>query len=124
MATSDHNQHEPGTGAAVASAAAAAITGATVAYAVRKYQHGEDSTARADVDEDQLAEEDEQGRTEEERTTVGRSGSGVWHAAFDALLPLADDAAEAAGRWAAKNAPPLIRDQLIPSFIAAFNKIE
>lgn len=44
----------------------------------------------------------------------------VWDAASDAVLPLADDAADAAGRWAAAKAPAVIRDRLIPRFIDSF----
>lgn len=40
--------------------------------------------------------------------------------ASDSLLPLAEAAAEEAGRWAAKNSPELVRDRLIPRFIDAF----
>lgn len=44
----------------------------------------------------------------------------VWDAASDAVLPLAEDAADAAGRWAAAKAPAVIRDRLIPRFIDSF----
>jgi hypothetical protein len=40
--------------------------------------------------------------------------------ASDSLLPLAEAAAEEAGRWAAKNSPALVRDRLLPRFIDAF----
>jgi hypothetical protein len=40
--------------------------------------------------------------------------------ASDSLLPLAEAAAEEAGRWTAKNSPALIRDRLLPRFIEAF----
>ena len=40
--------------------------------------------------------------------------------ASDSLLPLAEAAAEEAGRWTAKNSPALIRDRLLPRFIDAF----
>ena len=38
----------------------------------------------------------------------------------DSLLPLAEAAAEEAGRWLAKNSPALVRDRLLPRFIDAF----
>ena len=38
----------------------------------------------------------------------------------DSLLPLAEAAAEEAGRWVAKNSPALVRDRLLPRFIQAF----
>ena len=40
--------------------------------------------------------------------------------ASDSLLPLAEAAAEEAGRWVAKNSPALVRDRLLPRFIQAF----
>jgi hypothetical protein len=44
----------------------------------------------------------------------------VWESAADALVPLAEDAAESAGRWAAKSSPALVRDRLVPRFIESF----
>jgi hypothetical protein len=44
----------------------------------------------------------------------------VWESASDALVPLAEDAAESAGRWAAKGSPSLVRDRLVPRFIESF----
>ena len=38
----------------------------------------------------------------------------------ESLLPLAESAAEEAGRWVAKNSPALVRDRLLPRFIDAF----
>jgi hypothetical protein len=40
--------------------------------------------------------------------------------ASDSILPLAEAAAEEAGRWAAKNSPALVRERLLPRFIDAF----
>src|SRR5689334_20025357 len=40
--------------------------------------------------------------------------------ASDSILPLAEAAAEEAGRWVAKNSPALVRDRLLPRFIEAF----
>jgi hypothetical protein len=44
----------------------------------------------------------------------------VWESASGALLPLADEMAEAAGRWTAKHSPAVIRDRLLPRFIESF----
>jgi hypothetical protein len=60
----------------------------------------------------------------------GRSGaSGIlasaaatsWDAASDVLLPLADDAAEAAGKYVATHGPEIVRERIVPKFIEAFN---
>ena len=40
--------------------------------------------------------------------------------ASDSILPLAEAAAEDAGRWVAKNSPALVRERLLPRFIDAF----
>jgi len=32
-----------------------------------------------------------------------------------------EEAADSAGKWTAKNAPDIVRDQLVPRFIEAFN---
>jgi hypothetical protein len=52
-----------------------------------------------------------------------RSGSllvTVLESASDSLLPFAEDAAEAAGKWAARNSPTLVRERLLPRFIDSF----
>ena len=57
------------------------------------------------------------------RSGLASSGSLVMAAlesASDSLLPLAEAAAEEAGRWTAKNSPALLRDRLLPRFIDAF----
>src|SRR5262249_23909435 len=44
-----------------------------------------------------------------------------WEAAADALLPMADDAAQAAGKYVASHGPEVVRDRIVPKFIAGFN---
>jgi len=48
--------------------------------------------------------------------------SGGWDAARDALVPAAEDAAGALGEYAAKNAPQIVRERIVPRFIEAFNE--
>ena len=48
--------------------------------------------------------------------------SGGWEAARDALLPAAEDAAEAAGKFVAENAPDIVRERIVPRFIESFNE--
>jgi hypothetical protein len=38
----------------------------------------------------------------------------------DALLPIAEHAAAAAGKWVAEKAPDVVRDRLLPRFIESF----
>src|SRR3954453_191544 len=48
--------------------------------------------------------------------------SGGWEAARDQLLPLAEDAAGAAGQFLARNAPDVVRERIVPKFISSFNE--
>jgi hypothetical protein len=48
--------------------------------------------------------------------------SGALASASHALVPLAEGAAEAAGRYVAEHAPDAVRDKLVPRFIEAFEK--
>lgn len=93
-----------------AAAAAAATTAAT--YAVKKalsHDHNGSSNGNG-------------------AAKVKSAGSGLiasaaatsWDAASDVLLPMADDAAESAGKYVATHGPEILRDRLIPKFIEAF----
>lgn len=44
----------------------------------------------------------------------------VWGSGPEALLPLAEHAAVAAGRWVAENSPAVVRERLLPRFIESF----
>ena len=44
----------------------------------------------------------------------------VWESASRTLLPLAEEAADAAGKWVAENAPDVLRDRIVPRFVEAF----
>jgi hypothetical protein len=96
-----------------AAAAAAATTAAT--YAVKKamsHDHGRNGDSNGDG-----------------ASKVKNAGSGLiasaaatsWDAASDVLLPMADDAAESAGKYVATHGPEILRERLIPKFIEAFN---
>jgi hypothetical protein len=47
--------------------------------------------------------------------------STVLDSASSSLLPLAEEAADAVGKWTAENAPDVIRDRIVPRFIESFN---
>jgi hypothetical protein len=47
--------------------------------------------------------------------------SGGWEAARDSLLPMAEDAAGAAGKYLANSAPDVVRERIVPRFISSFN---
>src|SRR5919197_1266285 len=102
-----------GTRTAVKAAAAAAVTGAAAMAARKKFSSN-----------------DKSGNGSGTPATKGRGSStlltsiasGGWDAARDAVLPLAEDAAGAAGTWLAKNGPDIVRDKIVPRFISSFNE--
>jgi hypothetical protein len=101
---------------ALATAAAAALAGAA-AYGLRKALasgSGTETASRRGRDDDHDEDDDE------ERSRGGSLLDTVWESASDTLLPVAEDAAEAAGKWVAENAPDVIRDRIVPRFIESF----
>jgi hypothetical protein len=107
---------------ALATAAAAAAAGAAV-YGLKKAlaSGGNGKSSRGEHDDDH--EDDGDG---EERKNGSSSGAGsflesVWESASDAMVPLAEEAADAAGKWVAQNAPDLVRERIVPRFIESFN---
>ena len=104
---------------ALATAAVAAAAGAAVYGLKKALESGNGSKAVSRRDRDDEDDGDE-----------GESGGGlsrasglldtVWDSASDALVPLAEDAADAAGKWVAQNSPDLIRERIIPRFIESF----
>jgi hypothetical protein len=122
MAENETNEVEEttesgGSGArtAVKAAAAAAVTGAAAMAARKAFTHSNGSSSNGD-------------RTPEKKGKGGSStmltsiASGGWDAARDAVIPLAEDAAGAAGTWLAKNGPEIVRDKIVPRFITSFNE--
>ena len=91
---------------ALAGAAVSAAVGAA-AYGLRKLQQRDEH-------------EQEEPRSENGRKSSGSLLLTALESASDSILPLAEAAAEEAGRWAAKNSPALVRERLLPRFIDAF----
>jgi hypothetical protein len=68
-------------------------------------------------------------REEHNKENGGKDSDGAYggsllvatlESASDSVLPLAEAAAEEAGRWVAQHSPAVIRDRLLPRFIDAF----
>jgi hypothetical protein len=109
---------------ALATVAAAAAAGAGV-YALRKALAsggGSSALARRDRGDDHDDDGDGDG---DERENGSRSRSAlldtVWDSASDAVVPMAEEAADAAGKWLAENSPDVIRERIIPRFIESFS---
>jgi hypothetical protein len=97
-----------------AAAAAAATTAAT--YAVRRALSHDSGQSRGNGSSN--------GASKSKRGASGLVASAAatsWDAASDVLLPVADDAAEAAGKYVATHGPEILRERIIPTFIKAFN---
>ncbi len=98
---------------ALATAAAAAAAGAAV-YGLRKAlsSNGVRAPLRHGGDEGDNGDDGETG--------VNSLLATLWDSASGSLLPMAEQAAEAAGRWVAESAPEVVRCRIIPRFIEAF----
>ena len=72
-------------------------------------------------------ERNEDGDSSNEKNRGGSQGilasaaATSWDAAADVLLPMAEDAAEAAGKYLASHGPEIVRERIVPKFIDGFN---
>lgn len=105
---------------ALATAAVAAAAGVG-AYALRKALTSGSATSLVPGRNGQGDGEDD----DDEGDGGSRGGSSLLSTVLDSasssLLPLAEEAAEAAGKWTAENAPDVVRDRIVPRFIESFN---
>ena len=101
---------------AVKAAAAAAVTGAAAMAARKAFTHSSNGGS-SNGDKSPV-----KGKGDGSSTLLTSIASGGWDAARDAVLPLAEDAAGAAGTWLAKNGPEIVRDKIVPRFITSFNE--
>ncbi|HEY2311722.1 MAG TPA: hypothetical protein VGH46_11510 [Gaiellaceae bacterium] len=106
---------------ALATVAVAAAAGAGV-YALRKALASSGSSnalARRNGDGDSDGGENGNGNGGGSRSALLDT---VWESASDAVVPMAEEAADAAGKWLAENAPDIVRERIIPRFIESFNE--
>lgn len=109
-----------GTGNTIMKAAAAAAATTAATYAVKKaFSHDSEDS-----------EDSSKSNGSSNGSSLSSKGSGIlasaaatsWDAASDVLLPLADDLAESAGKYAATHGPEILRERIIPKFIETFNE--
>ncbi|HZC75221.1 MAG TPA: hypothetical protein VE220_04535 [Gaiellaceae bacterium] len=109
---------------ALATAAVAAAAGAAV-YGLRKALASSGSGTSSLVPGRGDGHEDDDDDGEDGDGGGGSRGgslvSTVLESASSSLLPLAEEAADAVGKWTAENAPDVIRDRIVPRFIESFN---
>jgi hypothetical protein len=94
---------------ALKAAAAAAATGAAT-YAVRRALSHDDKGKNGNGF-----------RSSGSSSILASAAATGWDAASDVLIPLAEDAAESAGRYVATHGPEILRERIVPKFIEAFN---
>jgi hypothetical protein len=95
-----------------AAAAAAATTAAT--YAVKKALSHDNGHSASNGNGSSKVKSAGSG-------LIASAAATSWDAASDVLLPMADEAAESAGKYVATHGPEILRERLIPKFIEAFN---
>lgn len=120
----DENQSgdEGYTGAALKAAGAAAATGAA-AYAVQRALSNRSKNGSDDEGESrEKGESQKKGKSRGSGTLLASAASGGWDAARDTIMPLAEDAASAAGKYLAERAPDFVSDRIVPKFIEGFNE--
>jgi hypothetical protein len=121
----DENQSgdEGHTGAALKAAGAAAATGAA-AYAVQRALSNRSKNGSDDEGESREKGESQKkkGKSRGSGTLLASAASGGWDAARDTIMPLAEDAAGAAGKYLAERAPDFVSDRIVPKFIEGFNE--
>jgi len=97
------------------STAAAAAVGAAVAYGLKHLL--EDRSGTLPFRDDDVYAGGNSGLV----SRAGPTAATARDLATHTLLPIAEGAAHAAGKWVAENAPDAVRDRVIRRFIAAFN---
>jgi hypothetical protein len=101
--------------AALKAAAAAAATGAAT-YAVRRVRSHDSGKSG-----DEERESSQSGKNAGSQSILASAAATSWEAASDALIPMAEEAAEAAGKYLATHGPEILRERIVPRFIEAFN---
>jgi hypothetical protein len=117
MAEAEAHQNGDGNSpsTAITAVAAAAVATGAATYAVKRLGSRKSGPLRKPVERAKTAVGG--GKS----LDVSSAGEAVWDAASKTLLPIAENAAEAAGRYLAESAPDVVRQQIVPRFIDGFN---
>ena len=96
---------------AIKAAAAAAATGAAAVAAKKALSSRSNGSTNGESESKKSG-----------GSLVTSIASGSWDAAQDAIVPLAADAAAAAGKYLAQSGPDVVKEEIVPRFIDAFNE--
>jgi hypothetical protein len=103
---------------ALTTAAVAAATGAA-AYGLQKaFSHGGGGGSR---DRGRDGDSDGSSSSSKPMSIVGSAASSAWESASHTIVPIAEEAADAAGKWVAEHAPDVVRERIMPRFIESYN---
>ena len=100
-------------------AAIAAASGAT-AYAAKKAFSSRSSSDESD--DDSAPKKKKSSSSESSASLMTAAVASGWDVAKDSLVPIVEDAATKAGAFVADRAPELVRDVVVPRFIAGFER--
>ena len=118
---------------ALVAAAAAAATGAAAFAARKALSHDDEDDSRDDDDDGDDGESmvsklrPSKGKLSKSKgssdmsSMLGNVAASAWDSAQGVILPMAEDAVAAAGKYLAEEAPDIVRERLVPRFIEAFN---
>jgi hypothetical protein len=117
----DQSQEHGHSGASTAlkAAAAAAATGAAAFAAKKALSSGDGAKSNGE-----RSQQGESRRGAESGSLLGSIFTGGWDAARDALIPVAEDAASAAGKYLAESGPEIVRERIVPRFISSFSEAQ
>lgn len=102
---------------ALKAAAAAAATGAATYAMKRAFSHeGNGSSSGPSLPTPSALKKKRSGGA----AILASAATTGWEAASDVIVPLAEDAAESAGKYVATHGPEILRERIIPKFIEAF----
>src|SRR3954466_11181161 len=105
------NGQSGGSRTALKAAAAAAATGAAT-FAVRKALSHDDH--HEDDGDDSDSPRGKSKQNQNAGSILSTAASSAWDSASEVVLPMAEDAAAAAGRYLAERAPDVVRERLVP----------
>lgn len=118
MAETENTATESGSGegsnatrTAIKAAAAAAATGAAAVAAKKALSSRSNGSSNGESESKKSG-----------GSLMTSIASGSWDAAQDAIVPLAADAAAAAGKYLAQSGPDVVKEEIVPRFIEAFNE--
>jgi hypothetical protein len=103
-------------------AAAAAATGAATLAVRKALSHDSHDDRDDDGDRDDRDRSSRGSGQQSAGSILSTAAASAWESASEIVLPMAEDAVAAAGRYLAERAPDVVRERLVPRFIDAFNE--